>query len=137
MEYNKIAQKEDIQFSDLDLGMNLSIARRDLIISVNDAAIKRSIKNLVLTGHYERPFHPDIGCNISKMLFELNTALTTNFLETEIFNLITNYEPRVQLSSVSVVLNEYYENSYNVVLVYYIVGATEPTTQEFFLERIR
>lgn len=136
MEQNYIKPKDKISFSDLDLNFLLHPVKKDLIISTNSNAIRKSLKNLVLTNHYERLFHPEIGSNVRKMLFELMSPLTENYLETEIFNVIKNFEPRVDL--VSIEIESLYEyNAYNITITYYEKNATTPTVTEFLLERLR
>jgi phage baseplate assembly protein W len=74
----------------------------DLVIKKNEDAVKQAIRNLLLTNKYERPFQPDLGSNINAILFEPATSLTAGILETEIRNVISNYEPRVQIDGLTV-----------------------------------
>lgn len=136
MEYNYLKPKTNILFSDLDAAFEVHPMKKDLTLKTNSAAIKESIKNLVLTNHYERPFHPEIGSNVSKMLFEPMIPVVANYLETEIYTTITNFEPRVKLSNIIVEsLNDV--QAYNVIIQYYEINATTITTVEFILERTR
>ena len=64
-------------------------------------AVINSIKNLVLTNHYERPFQPDIGSNIRRLLFENMDTITASSIETEIEQTILNYEPRARISRIN------------------------------------
>jgi phage baseplate assembly protein W len=59
----------------------------DIVLKYDINAIKRSVRNLVSTNLYERPFKPSIGVNLRGMLFELDTAHTL-VLENEIKDLI-------------------------------------------------
>lgn len=127
---------EKIVFADLDLAFNIHPVKKDLILSTNTNAVKRSLKNLVLTNHYERPFHPEIGSNILKLLFEPMTPLVANHLETEIYNTIVNFEPRVRLENIDVVGDDDY-NSYRVTITYYEANSTTPIEVDFLLERLR
>ena len=67
-------------------------------------AIKRSIRNLILTNFYDRPFRSYIGSNAQKLLFENANPLTANFLKDAIQEVITNYEPRVKVNDIRVIL---------------------------------
>jgi len=58
------------EYSDLDLNFTIHPVKKDINRHVGDMAVINSIKNLVLTNHYERPFQPDIGSNIRRLLFE-------------------------------------------------------------------
>lgn len=136
METNYIKPNDKISYSDLDLTFTIHPSTKDLVISTNSNAVRKSLKNLVLTNHYERLFHPEIGSNITKMLFEPMTPLVSNYLETEIFNTITNFEPRVKLVSIDIEA-QYEYNAYNVTITYYERNSTTPTTVEVLLERLR
>ena len=124
------------QFSDLDLTFQRHPIRKDLVLSVGDIAVTRSVRNLILTNHYERPFHPEIGSNIRKLLFEHAGPVTANFIEREISDTIKNFEPRVNLQQVIVqALPD--NNTYNVTVVFYIINQTQPLTINFLLQRLR
>lgn len=127
---------EKIVFADLDLAFNIHPVKKDLVLSTNTNAVKRALKNLVLTNHYERPFHPEIGSNVIKLLFEPMTPLVENYLETEIYNTIVNFEPRVKLQSIEVNGDDE-RNGYVIIITYYEVNSTTPITIDFLLERSR
>ena len=99
-------------------------------------AVINSLKNLILTNHYERPFQPDIGSNVRKLLFENLDIVTSTALEREIEQVIKNYEPRVRLESVSVAPN-FDDNAFTVNMQFSIVNRTEPVSVTFQLERLR
>jgi phage baseplate assembly protein W len=123
-------------FKDLDLSFTIHPVRKDINTHVNEYAIINSVKNLVLTNFYERPFRPNIGSNIRSLLFDLISPLTANQIERAIQETITNYEPRVNIRTVTAVPSQD-ENGYNVTLEFFIVNLTTPITINFFLQRIR
>lgn len=127
---------EKVVFADLDLAFNIHPVKKDLVLSTNTTAVKRALKALVLTNHYERPFHPEIGSNVLRLLFEPMTPLVANHLETEIYNTIVNFEPRVNLENIEVVGDDE-RNSYVITVTYYEANSTTPTTIDFLLERSR
>ena len=99
-------------------------------------AVKTSVMNLVLTKYYERPFHPEIGCNVTAMLFENISSITALSIQRSIEDAIQNFEPRVKLQSV--VVNPNYEgNGYTVNITFYVLNIAQPQTVTFFLERLR
>jgi phage baseplate assembly protein W len=108
----------------------------DVAVSYDEQAVIRSIRNLLLTRHYERPFNPDLGSNIDMVLFEMVSPLNALTLQKEIETVISNYEPRAKMKTISVQPNPD-NNSYNVTLTFYIENATSPTTVTLFLERNR
>ena len=127
---------EQILYSDLDLMFKVHPVRKDLVRSTNEQAIIRSVKNLVLTSHYERPFQAEIGSNVRKMLFEPITSMTANYLQREIYDVIRTYEPRVTNLQVDVVqLPD--QNALNVVVQFYITNSTDLTRIDLLLERLR
>ena len=124
------------RYSDLDLTFTKHPVRKDIVLSIDEQAVIRSVRNLVLTNHYERPFHPEIGSNVRQMLFEPISPLTANYLQREIEDTIRNFEPRVSLREVVVIVNEDY-NAYSAIITFFINNRTEPTTINFVLQRLR
>jgi phage baseplate assembly protein W len=125
-----------VKFSDFSLGFKPHPFTGDISILKNEDAVKNAVKNLVLTGHYERPFYPDKGCGIYQMLFELISPATAMSIQQHIETVLFNWEPRVNVVSVSCNANSD-ENGYDVTIKYEIVNETFVNEIEFFLERVR
>jgi phage baseplate assembly protein W len=123
-------------FKDLDLNFNLHPIRKDVNKHINEYAIINSIKNLVLTNHYERPFQPELGSNIRRLLFEQTDSVIAAQIEREISDVIGNFEPRAQVSKVVAIASPD-ENRYDIQLEFFIINNSNPITINFFLERIR
>jgi len=123
-------------FKDLNLNFNIHPVKKDINTHSNEYAIINSIKNLVLTNHYERPFQPNIGSNIRQLLFDNLDAVTAASIQREIEETINNFEPRAGISNVNVV-SAPDENGYKVELEFFVLNNTSPITINFFLERIR
>jgi|TARA_R110000744_G_scaffold242749_1_gene359800 hypothetical protein len=121
--------------------VSLSFTRHPItgdIAKLTDAdAVKRSVRNLINTDFYERPFHPEIGSNIRKTLFEPVDVSTAEDLSTYIEECIVNFEPRVELKSVQVnATNDM--NGYNVIIEFYLVNSQDGLeTIEIGMERLR
>jgi phage baseplate assembly protein W len=124
------------QYRDLDLNFTIHPLRKDINKNLDEVAIVNSIKNIVSTNHYEKPFQPDFGSNVRRMLFESLDNITASALEREIQQSITNYEPRVKLLSVKVI-PDFENNGFNVEMQFYILNKSEPVTITFLLERLR
>lgn len=124
------------QYKDLDLNFNIHPVRKDINKHTAEMAVINSVKNLILTNHYEKPFRPEIGSNIRKLLFENMDTITASAIEREIVQTITNFEPRVQVDTVSV-STDFDNNRFGVALSFYIINRTDPVTIQFFLERVR
>lgn len=123
-------------YSDIDLDFIPHPTTKDVAIKSGADAIKRSVRNLILSNFYERPFRPVIGCNAAKLLFDNISPLVSNFLENAIYEVIQNYEPRVELIKVTI-QPDYDNNGYNARLDFIVINRNEPLTTTIFLERIR
>jgi phage baseplate assembly protein W len=124
-------------FKDISATFQINPLNNDLIAIRNANAISRSVRNLVFTIPGEKPFQPDIGSNVSRLLFENMDELTADSIKGEIENTINAYEPRVELNEVNV--NPMYDdNAFDVTIRYYIIGIDVPEQQlEFVLQLTR
>jgi len=123
-------------YKDLDLLFNVHPIKKDVNKHTAEMAVINSVKNLILTNHYERPFQPEIGSNVSKLLFENLDFVTSSALEREILQTIKNFEPRASVYRVRA-LPDYDNNGFTVDMEFTIVNRTEPITITFFLDRVR
>jgi phage baseplate assembly protein W len=123
-------------FKDLDLNFTAHPVKKDVSKNFNEMAIINSVKNLVLTNHYERPFQPEIGSNVRKLLFENVDNFIASQLESALEETVTNFEPRVQISKITAMPSPD-ENRYNIQMEFFIINQTNPTSIRFFLERVR
>jgi phage baseplate assembly protein W len=124
------------EYSDLDLNFTIHPVKKDINRNVGDMAVINSIKNLVLTNHYERLFQPDIGSNVRRLLFENMDNITASSIENEIKQTVTNYEPRVNITRINAVA-DFDKNGFRVEMEFFVINKTNPITINFFLERIR
>jgi len=123
-------------FKDLDLDFTRNVVTNDVVKIEDVNAVKRSVKNLIQTNHYERPFHPELGCGIRELLFENFTPLTGIFIRRKVEEVITNYEPRARLSQVTV--NEQPDrNAIGVTVYFYVMNIPEQVSVTTLLQRIR
>jgi len=123
-------------YKDLDLDFTRNVVTNDVVKIKDVNAVKRRVKNLVKTNHYERPFHPELGCGIRELLFENFTPLTGIFIKRKVEEVITNYEPRARLSQVTV--NEQPDrNGIEVTVYFYVMNIPEPVSVTTLLQRIR
>jgi phage baseplate assembly protein W len=123
-------------YSDLDLDFIPHPTTGDVVRKTGEDAIKRSVRNLILTNFYDRPFRSYIGSNAQKLLFENANAITAALLKDAIREVIENYEPRVKLTNVELQF-DYDNNGYNVAMRYIILNREQPAIITLFLERIR
>ena len=118
-------------FRDVSASFKINPLNLDLIALRNENAIARSIRNLIFTLPGEKPFQPNVGCNVTKLLFENLDRLTASSIESEIRNTVNNFEPRVRLRTVIVNPN-FDDNIFEVTLKYDIVGIDLPRQQLLF-----
>ena len=126
--------KKSRSFKDVGMNFRLNANTKDVAAVINDNAIKQSIRNLILTVPGEKPFQPSIGSRVSELLFEPLDNFTSDAVRQEVINTIQQYEPRVTLARVNVRMN-FVNNSFNVEVVYKIVGLPTVETIEFVLKR--
>ena len=125
------------QYSDLDLFFAAKGVSKDISKVTGIQAVKRSIRNLVLLNHYEKPFHPEIGSGVRGILFEPMTPITANILARKIEDVIENFEPRARLVGVIAQPN-LDRNEYNVTIEFYVINTpTELVDLTVMLERLR
>ena len=117
-------------YKDLDLNFTRHPITNDVVKIEDVEAVKRSVRNLVNTQFYERPFHPELGCGVRDLLFENYTPMTGIFIRRKIEEVLTNYEPRANVSSIGV--NEQPDrNGIDVVVNFYVLNlCAYETTKE-------
>ncbi len=123
-------------YSDIYTNLNRHPESGALVRLVDEAAVKRSIRNLIMTNKGERMFQPGIGTDLYKLLFENMTPIAEDMIKTYITDAINDYEPRVSLVKVNVVGNEI-TNSYDVAIIFEIINNTTPSTLNLTLRRAR
>ena len=125
------------QYSDLDLFFTKKSSNKDVNILSNITAVKRSVRNLILTNFYEKPFHPEIGSGVRGLLFENMTPLTSIALSQAVRDVIENYEPRARVENVQA-LPRIDINAYHLNIIFTISNApTELIELGIVLETLR
>jgi phage baseplate assembly protein W len=123
-------------FSDLDLNFTAHPVNRDITKKFDENAIKQSVKSLLLTRNFERPFHSEIGSPIRSLLFDPPGPMFVVMMEKAILDVITNFEPRVEVTRIEVV--DYTDaNAVNVTVEFKIRNTERPLSLEVALERTR
>lgn len=132
-----MAEPKSAFFSDIALGFKAHPVTGNLQRKTDDEAIKQSVKSLILTDFFERPFKPNIGCSIRYLLFELFTPATKQMMENAIAEVIRNYEPRVSLQTVNV-KEDQDRNSLEATIIFRIKNRPNaPINLSIILERVR
>ena len=123
-------------YKDLDLDFGRNTVTNDVNKLTDVEAVKRSVRNLINTSHYERPFHPEIGSSVRALLFEPITPLTSLNLQRKVEEVLNNFEPRIKLVQI-LSRPDADLNRYALRISFYVIGTPLPVTVETFLERLR
>jgi phage baseplate assembly protein W len=123
-------------YSDLDLDFIKHPTTGDVVKKTGIDAVKRSVRNLVLTNFYDRPFQSYIGSSAQKLLFENANPLIEQFLRDAIREVVENYEPRVNVVEVRVKFDND-NNGYNATIDFIVLNSNTPVRFNLFLERLR
>ncbi len=124
-------------FKDISASFKSHPLTSDAIALKNASAVARSVRNIVMTFPGEKPFNPTFGSKISKSLFENIDNISAITIRDEIENSIRRFEPRVILDDI-IVSPDFDSNSFDVLIVYRIVGIGIPAQQlEFVLQSTR
>ena len=133
---NNNSNRNSRRYRDIDLNFARNPVTNDIVKIEDVNAVKRSVRNLIQTNFYERPFHPELGSGVRDLLFENFTPLTRVFLQRKIEEVITNFEPRVSLESIRIDQDQ--DNNRLVCDIYfYVQGVTDPVVVTTFLQRLR
>ena len=123
-------------YKDLDLDFGRNVVTHDVNKLTDVESVKRSVRNLINTNHFERPFHPEIGGNVRALLFEPMTPLTALNLQRKVEEVLNNFEPRAKITQI-IADPDIDRNAYRLSIKFYVIGVTNPITVETFLERLR
>ena len=127
--------KEPI-FKDIPLSFNAHPVTGLIKALTNREAVKQSVKNIVLTNHYERPYNPFLGGDVLSKLFEPMTSITEYEVTTNIKQALENFEPRADVLEVVVDAKEDL-NVLEVSITFNIINEIDPVTVNVLLERVR
>jgi len=131
-----MVQKLKKLYSDIDFNFTRTPGKNDIALSIDEMAVVRSVRYLLLTKNFERPFQSNIGSRVEQLLFEPIGFLTAQDLKIEIESTLKNHEPRVSLVQITVD-EQVDKNSYSVSIEFYIGNNVQPTAINLILERTR
>jgi phage baseplate assembly protein W len=124
------------QFTDLNLLFTPHPSTKDITVKTDEDAVKASIRNLISTNNFERPFHPEIGCQIYGLLFELLDPVTLEVMKQTVIDVIEKFEPRAAV--LDVLLNENVDkNSIDVEIIFRLVNNERPVSIRTAISRAR
>lgn len=135
--YTEIGKQPD-NYSDFLVNFNAHPNQKDLMRNVNIDAVRRSVRNLIMTNKYDRLMNGDIGANIRRILFESFSPAIVSEIQNSIHYTLKKYEPRAILYNNSVVVDASTDLNYiNVKVTFGIANIIDPVSVELNLKRLR
>ena len=125
-------QRISRSFKDISLSFEPHPVTKDLPILKNENAIRRSVRNIVETIPTERFFNSLLGSDVRRSLFEFVDFGTASVVQDQIEIAINNFEDRVDnlIVQVDPIADE---NTFNVTVIFDIIGQEFPTQEYSFL----
>jgi phage baseplate assembly protein W len=126
------------QFVDIDLNFEPNPITGDVAQKLNQYAVNQSIINLIMTRPYETPYHPEISSQVNSLLFELDSPITQQNIKTSIIQVLTKFEPRIQIIDVTVTsVQNSSSDGYKITVSYTIIGSGQQYSVSTLLTRTR
>ncbi len=140
-DYNTSGKKASVVssgrlYSDLDLSLALHPIFRDIMPLTDTDAVINAVKNLIFTNFHERPFRPNLGSNLSNILFEPADIITIIRLKQSILEVLRKNEPRID-SIIAEVIDDSDNNRYHVNLTFRVISLNREVDITLFLSRLR
>ena len=129
-------QRNTRTFSDLNLLFTVNPATLDITKRLDEEAIKASVRNLIQTKNFERPFHPEIGCQVNNLLFENVTPIIFQLMKKTIFDVLQKFEPRIVVLDV-LAQERPDSNELDVTIIFKIINTERPITLKTTIQRVR
>ena len=155
-EVKSSSKRQSRKFRDIDLNFDRHPVTYDINVVEDAIAIKRSVKNLIQTNFYERPFHPELGCGIRELLFENYSPVISVYIKRKIEEVLKNHEPRIDLTGIVIngddfedgeaseivdagrlASNDIDGNRLRIDVYFNIIGTPSPQTVSMSLQRLR
>lgn len=123
-------------YADFDLNFGMHPTTNDVSMKYDDEALKSSIRNLLMTSNFEKPFHSEVGSRLKSLLFEPITPLLYGIIKREVLNVVEAYEPRVAIVDIATTyLPE--ENAISINVIFRINGTSIVSSASVTIERAR
>lgn len=133
---HSMSSNTEVLYSDFHMNFRPHPLTGDLPRLTEADAVRQSLRNLILTSRYERPFDPRLGSLIKHSLFENMSAAQAETIRQAVLEVINNYEPRAIIHNVTV-MPDINANRYDVTIVFQTINAEDATSVTVGLDRIR
>lgn len=131
----RITSTKSVSYKDMDLFFSAKPSG-DIYKKQDAAAVKQSVKNILMTNFMEKPFNSGFGGNLNSFLFELDTTVEADILRDQIFETVALHEPRALMREVYISLDPE-QNTINVSITFQVLNSVEPVSLELSLTRLR
>ena len=132
---NTINSATKESYTDVDIMFTAHPVSKDVTTKKDADAVKRSVRNILLTNNYERPFKPNFGANLRGQLFELQGIGAKRKIIGDIKEALYALEPRVR--NVQVAIGENNRNNVDVMVKYDIINALGKDSLDFTVNSVR
>jgi len=133
--YTSTSKKQEY-YSDFGIDLNIHPGKKDLSRFINEEAVKRSVKNLILTNTGERLFQPAVGANLSRLLFELADNDSLDLAKDQVTSTLRVHEPRINV--IGVIANLLPDNnSLSLTISFSLINIEKTATLNLILYRVR
>lgn len=105
----------------------------DLLTRTGELAVRQAVRNLFFA---EKPFHPEIGINMNKLLFENINPITTIAINRKIVETLQLFEPRINVINVNI-NDDIDAGGLGITIIFSVKGYNKTQTINIFLERLR
>lgn len=122
-------------YKDLDFTFTALPGSGDIAKVLDVNAVKQSLRTLLFTQFGERPFQPDFGSPLYRLLFEQNDPITLAVVKQAMERMIQNYDARIQLNRIDIVPDD--ENNVDITIFFNVVGIAAPVSFSTTLRRLR
>lgn len=126
-----------IVYSDFDVDLQVHPITKDVIKKTNENSVRQSLRLLLQTIFYDRKWHPEIGCNLNQLLFGQLDEFQLFSAETELKNIITNYEPRIRIEELTCSVPSADSFKVQITLIYTIILLGKTDTFVYTINKLR
>lgn len=134
---NSVSISRKREYKDIDLTLAVKPTSGDVYKKLDAAAVKQSVKNLIMTNQLEKPFRPKFGANIRSLLFELIDNNSDVLVRKRLFSAITRSEPRVRVLDIQVSYTDNYSNTLDTTITFKVLNSPEVFQITTNLARLR
>ena len=126
----------ELIFSDINSTFTPHPVTGKVSVLRNEEAVKRALRNLILTDQFERPYEPLYGGNIRALLFENSDPFIEYQVKKQIETAINNFELRINLQEVEV-RSDPDSNTIDINIYFFVENRKDPVELQINLERVR